>query len=322
MKKESTKKKKVVLKPTPSNASMNSLVDGVMLVDKSITAAKIRKTHLAKNGLYDPQTDFLIKRSTVFKNDLLKPIAEYVEQHPAYQWFSRIRGIGKENIAKVLCFIRIKPEAKIVNWCKKCDTEVKSHDATVCPFCNSKKLSTNEVELPFAKTVSALWKYAGYATDDKGKADRREKGKKLPFNMTLKVMCTRLGVSLLKASAMRSEASEYGKFYQQMHKRYTDSFKEIGVAIVNEKDIPKGAEIAHNLRDAKRGQYINKLHVHQMAFRKMMKMFLSHLWEVWRTEEGLPVRPPYSHEYKGHTGLINPWEMVDRPLKKVSSKAA
>lgn len=78
------------------------------------------------------------------------------------------------------------------------------------------------------------------------------------------------------------------------------------------------------MRDAKPGQYMSQMHVHRMAFRKMIKLFLSHLWEVWRTKEGLPVRPPYVFEHKGHTTLIDPWEMVDRPEKKsrVRTKAA
>lgn len=45
---------------------------------------------------------------------------------------------------------------------------------------------------------------------------------------------------------------------------------------------------------------------HRMAMRKMVKLFLSHLWEVWRTVEGMDTRPPYPHEYLGHVTYYDP----------------
>ena len=36
-----------------------------------------------------------------------------------------------------------------------------------------------------------------------------------------------------------------------------------------------------------------KAHQHAAALRKMIKLWLAHLWEVWRKLEGLPVREPY-----------------------------
>lgn len=51
-----------------------------------------------------------------------------------------------------------------------------------------------------------------------------------------------------------------------------------------------------------------KGHAHNAATRKMIKMFLSHLWLRWRTLEGLPVRQPYVHEKMGHTTIRTPEE--------------
>ena len=47
-------------------------------------------------------------------------------------------------------------------------------------------------------------------------------------------------------------------------------------------------------------------HVHLMARRKAAKLFLSHLWEMWRRFEGLEVRAPYIHAIGGHTNFIPP----------------
>lgn len=261
---------------------MIPLVDSVMLIDKSITAAKIRSSHLAKDGFYDPQTNFFIKEGTAFKKKLLKPIADFVKQHPAYKWFSRIKGIGNENIAKVISLINIEK----------------------------------------SNTMSGLWKFAGYATDQNGKAEKRSKGEKLPFNMTLKVMCNRLGTSLLKASAV-GEASHYGLYYAKEYAKYKEFFEERGVIISDFNKIPKKATIVTCKANAVKGGYMQSLHLHQLAFRKMIKLFLAHLWQVWREAENLPIRPPYAIEKMGHTTLIDPWEMIDRPEKRTrKSKAA
>ena len=35
--------------------------------------------------------------------------------------------------------------------------------------------------------------------------------------------------------------------------------------------------------------------------RKMIKVFLSHMWMQWRERENLPIRQLYVHEKLGHT---------------------
>jgi len=57
---------------------------------------------------------------------------------------------------------------------------------------------------------------------------------------------------------------------------------------------------------------ISEGHIHNMALRKMIKLFLVCLWVVWREEEGLSVTKPYAIDRLGHNSYIGPWEMVDR----------
>jgi len=45
-------------------------------------------------------------------------------------------------------------------------------------------------------------------------------------------------------------------------------------------------------------------HIDRRARRKMRKVFLGHLWIVWRTEEGLPVTPVYIMGREGHNREI------------------
>jgi hypothetical protein len=51
-----------------------------------------------------------------------------------------------------------------------------------------------------------------------------------------------------------------------------------------------------------------KAHRHNAAMRKMIKMWLSHLWEVWRKLEGLPTREPYIIGREGHEHYHTPQE--------------
>ncbi len=47
-------------------------------------------------------------------------------------------------------------------------------------------------------------------------------------------------------------------------------------------------------------------HVSMMALRRVIKLFLSHLWEEWRKVEGLPVTKPYPIAILGHKDYIEP----------------
>ena len=57
------------------------------------------------------------------------------------------------------------------------------------------------------------------------------------------------------------------------------------------------------------------------ARRKMIKIFLAHLWDFWREWEGLPRRTPYVEEYGGHITYTRQefgWpEIEDLRIKKV-----
>ncbi|GAH99993.1 unnamed protein product, partial [marine sediment metagenome] len=86
-------------------------------------------------------------------------VAYLIQGHPAYHWFSQIKGIGKENIGKVVAPIDIEK----------------------------------------ADTISSLWKFAGFSVEDGAAPKRVRGGGKLSFNSQLRSMCWRLGSSLLRA---------------------------------------------------------------------------------------------------------------------------
>jgi hypothetical protein len=125
------------------------------------------------------------------------------------------------------------------------------------------------VDIRKADTVSALWRYAGYAVID-GTTERLVKGEPLHYNKKLKSALYNVAGNFLKNN------SPYRKFYDDAKIYYSEN------------------------RDW------TKAHIHMASIRKMNKMFLSHLWHVWREVEGLETRELYVVEKLGHKHIIPP----------------
>ena len=266
--------------------SLTTMVDAAVAVEKIRVASEVRQSHFALKGKQDIETDELHRRLKDIEDYVDGRVADLIQTHPAYPWFSRVRGVGGENIGKVIA----------------------------------------PIDIERAKTISALWKFAGLAPDEEGKAMRRVKGGgKLLYNSQLRSMCWRLASSLKRAR---------GKFYEYYSKekgKYTERFENQGYKILA---TPSGRWVCSNCgaswgkqRDitpcCDKQQIEKKLrqeppgviwvgHLDAMAVRKMIKLFLACLWLVWREAEGLPVSKPYAIDRLGHNSLIQPWEMVDR----------
>lgn len=166
------------------------------------------------------------------EEQLDEDIAEEVAQEPIYEYVSAVKGIGPGLAAKLIAMIDIERPA----------------------------------------TVSALWRFAGYAVID-GERERLVKGVKAHYNKRLKTTCYLVASSFLKSG------SPYRRIYDEAREHY----------LANRPDWTKG-------------------HQHNAAMRKMIKIFLQHLWLVWRELEGLPTSKPYAHGIMGHGSMYTPKE--------------
>jgi hypothetical protein len=239
---------------------LNTLVDATLAIEKLRVASEVRQSNLAKQGKKDPETDELHRRLKDLEHYVDGRIAELLKAHPAYPWFSRVKGVGRENIAKVVGLIDIEK----------------------------------------ADTISSLWKYAGFGVED-GKAPKRVKGEKLSYNSQLRSLCWRLGTSLLRAR---------GKFYRKYlayKEQYESRFENQAYRIVPASALPKKAGKRYEPEGV-----ISEGHIHNMALRKTLKLFLSCLWITWREAEGLPVTEPYAIDKLGHDSFISPDSLRDR----------
>lgn len=128
------------------------------------------------------------------------------------------------------------------------------------------------IDIHKAPTISALWRYAGQAVVD-GERERPRKGEKLHYNARLKTTCFLIGSQMLRANSPYRRIYDEAKIYYQ----------------ANRSDWTKG-------------------HIHMAAQRKMIKVFLSHLWLTWRRIENLPISDPYIIGHDNHSHVIHPEE--------------
>lgn len=178
----------------------------------------------------------------------------------------------------------------------------------------------SQIDIHIATTVSKIWQYSGMnpskirgkkrvqtanpktyqpkkgkvlsrkddhvivLTDEMIRGDKLSAGFISPYNKHLKTAL--LGV--MADSFLRARNSYALDYYYPMKERLKQSDK-----ITNE--VTKGGKVVK-----KAWKDCTPNHQHRAAIRYMVKMFLSDLYNVWRSIEGLDVRAPYQEEYLGH----------------------
>jgi len=125
------------------------------------------------------------------------------------------------------------------------------------------------IDINKADTVSKLWRFCGYAVID-GQAEKPQKGEKRHYSSRMKKYLYQIGAQFLRNRA------RYALIYYVSRYRY-------------EQERPNWTPMRRHLA----------------AMRRMVKVYLCHLWELWREAEGLPVRPIYAHERMGHTFIYD-----------------
>ena len=167
-------------------------------------------------------------------------------------------------------------------------------------------------------TPSKLKKYCGLMPDQ-----QRVEGRKLDFNKDLKTTLYRLAVF----SFMMKEGNKYRAFYDAYKTHLMQRFARDGIKVL---PTPKGryCPVCETDMMVKAAMYCPecggplgkkgephgvkwKGHVHMMAQRRMLGMFVCHLWEIYRRAVGLATRVPFPIEFGDHQTIITPEQMVD-----------
>jgi Transposase IS116/IS110/IS902 family len=157
------------------------------------------------------------------------------------------------------------------------------------------------IDIEQAPTAGHIWRFAGLdPTVAWGKGEKR------PWNASLKTLCWKIGQSFMKFSG--HEDCYYGKLYKE-RKAYEVERNERGgnaeraAQILTNKKFGKGTEAYKHLTGGK----LPPAQIDAMARRYVVKLFLSHLQEVWWTiENGSAPPKPYVINKLGHAHYIAP----------------
>jgi hypothetical protein len=410
---------------------LTMLVDSLLALNRESVPLKIRQTHLKKLKRRDQHLDEVLKRLKDLEKYLIGEIKKLIKAHPAFWWFSQIRGIGPENIAKVIGLIDAFGRLYDVcpnghQWAPPAKGRGKKQKS-ICPMCGGEPTGEQIWVRGIVRLgcISALNRYSGWGFTSDGKIDRKVAGQLSHFNSELKTMSWRVGAGLLKAGkricphcatvlkvkhVCPSCLAEYGpkvkectneecngEKIQEVRDRtvcdkcgkrvdqdeagnpiipkcvgsYAQKYEQFkafevrkalaaGKKIIEapgrmcnacgwEGDNPKQTKcpkcenktVARLPRKCEKCGVVTKpkdtkncpeckiplpkmveeegtiwaTHITKRAMRKMIKLFLSHLWLVWRAAEGLSVTSPYPIAVLGHKDFISPEEMIDKPAK-------
>lgn len=288
-------------------------IDDLKAIARSERAKrKKEKDYASKDGFENVSKRMLMGYSSI-ENDIMKEMESELNRYPISQWLIAHRGIGTIFTAGLIAYIgdigRFGTVSKLWQYagmgvmeiCQDCGKRVIradrgawiQHTADRLDWANSKVIdqtkrkSREELE---AQATGYLCRCGSSNTKVMGQ--RRIPGQLADFNPDFKKLCYLIGDQFIK-----QRESPYRKLYDQYRLEY-----ETRPDLIAEMSGKKGKGTVRV-----RGEMVEvkgTAHINAMARRKAVKVFLSHLWEEWRTIEGLPTPAPYSFAVLGHADKI------------------
>ncbi len=150
-------------------------------------------------------------------------------------------------------------------------------------------------------TVSKLWRFSGYGLKD-GAIDRPVKGAVLPYNRRLKSE-----LFLVAESFVKQQTPLYVSIYYEEKERQRRDHPVPICSKCGAEAVQRGQSwVCPKCRASGRSIDFTPQHIDYRAKRKVCKVFLQHLWVVWREAEGLPVTMPYAQDILGHSHYVAP----------------
>jgi hypothetical protein len=157
----------------------------------------------------------------------------------------------------------------------------------------------SHIDITKAKTAGDIWRFAGLDPTVKW-----EKGKKRPFNMRLKVICYYAGSCFQKFSGR--DQCYYGKIYAERRRYEIEKNERLEYKDQADELLKRVRKNTVAYKFLSQGK-LAPAHINMRAMRYAVKIFLSHLHEVWYTAV-FNERPPkpYAISILGHAHYIPP----------------
>ena len=216
------------------------------------------------------------------ERELLRLMSERIAKHPAWPWLERVRGSGPSLAARLLARLEIDRAPTPSSFWSYCGLATVAAEVYRCAACGY------ELSLPSGRHVRPGHRMVGTsqpctgALEPLGQGVRRvaqprpTRGESAPYDREAKKLCYLIGVSFVR------QGDAYRRYYNEQRAR---------LEVAKPDWIPRRR--------------------HLTALRMTEKLFLAHLWLVWREQLGLPVTAPYADARDDAAPTPRPWSMVD-----------
>jgi len=266
------------------------VLTGASTQDNAITKLT-RDLSTAAATLTDDEARFLVDSYYITQKDRIRAgnqvraLSGSSEPHEVLAWLTAQSGVLENQIKRAL--LRYAEANKTGQWAMSI--------TGIGPVIAAGLLA--HIDIHKAATAGQIWRYAGLdPTSVWGKGEKR------PWNASLKTLCWKIGESFVKVKGKESDF--YGKVYEvskaRRHlKNDAGGFSELAASVL--KRLPN-----HRQKETYAAGKLPDGHIHAQAKREAVKLFIAHLHEVWRKNEGLPIVAPYPIAHLGHAHKIEP----------------
>jgi hypothetical protein len=244
--------------------------------------------------------DWVFSQSEKLETSIRSILGAFAADRIVGAWSQSILGIGPVISAGLIANISLRV------WVCMAPDEEKLKRVKPADQCTAKKPCSIACHEKPLNTAGMIWRYAGLDPSTKW-----EKGKKRPWNASLKRLCWLIGQSFVKVS--NNPKDFYGHYYRkrkdvEIANNDAGRFADQAARILTEKKISKET-------DAYKAYSVGKLppaHIQQRAERYATKLFLAHWHAVaFRAEFEREAPAPYAMSELGHADLIKvpnyPW---------------
>ena len=216
------------------------------------------------------------------ERDLLRLLTERIARHPTWPWLVRVRGLGPSLSARLLARLEIERAPTPSSFWSYCGLATVAAHLYHCAECGY------ELSLPAGRHLRSAHRVPGSAQPCDGTLapigegtrrvaqPRPSRGEHAPYDREAKKLCYLIGTSFVR------QGDAYRRYYNEQRARL----------------------------DASKRDWIPRRR-HLTALRMTEKLFLAHLWLVWREQLGLPVTAPYMDNRDDAAPAPRPWAMVD-----------
>jgi hypothetical protein len=228
----------------------------------------------------------IYRRNWEAERELVSGMRQALARHPAWPWLSAVKGVGPTLAAKLLARLDVRRAATPSAFWAYCGLATVKGIEYRCGVCGltvshpeSYRVSGTHLRLGSKRACSGeLVRARGSDSGVRVAQPRPARGQRSAYDQYAKKVCYLIGTSFLKAGG------SYRDHYHNQKSRL---------------------ELERSGWTAARR--------HLAALRKTEKLFLAHLWLVWREAVGLSVVQPYTARSGGE--IIDPWSMVDADRK-------